>query len=98
MKAQKMTKMVPDDYIKYGATYAEVIDWFSERGYDIMFVRPFVSLQKWTACVHYGDNPSFGSQIQDDKGEFMYSDDWEEVANRVIRLAILLMEENNKEE
>lgn len=95
MRTQKLTKMVPDIFISYGVTYAEVIDWFSERGYDITFIRPFASLQKWTACVHYGN---MGLQIQDDNGEFMYSDDWEEVANRVIGLAITLMAENNKGE
>ena len=98
MRTQKLTKMVPDVYISYGVTYAEVIDWFSARGYDITFDNVYPLSPSWTASVCYGDNPSFRNQIQDDNGEFLYSDDWEEVANRVIGLAITLMAENNKGE
>lgn len=98
MGAQKLTGIVPPAYNKFGATYAEIIDWFSIRGYDIHFAHPFARRQRWTASVNYisSRNTEIEIQIKDDKGEYFYSNDWEEVANKAISLAISEMEENNE--
>lgn len=98
MKNQTLTKQAPLCYSNYGATYAEIIDWFSIRGYDIQFSHPFGRRERWTASVYYSlsNNASFEHQIRDDNGDFFYSNDWEEVANKAISLAISQMEENNE--
>ena len=97
MKNQTLTKQAPLCYSNYGATYAEIIDWFSTRGYDIHFEHPFARPQRWTASVNYrlSNNSEVEVQIKDD-GDFLYSDDWEEVANKAISLAISQMEDNNE--
>lgn len=96
-EAQKFTGIVPPAYNKFGVTYAEVIDWFSTRGYDILFRHTFAVPQKWTALVCYKltNNVRCGVQIKDDNEDFFYSDDWQEVADKVISLSISLMEEIN---
>lgn len=98
MGAQKLTGVVPPAYNKFGATYAEIIDWFSIRGYDIHFEHPFARSQRWTASVNYRLSDCSQCEIQiKEEGEFFYSDDWEEVANKAISLAISQMEKNNEE-
>lgn len=97
MKNQTLTKQAPLCYSNYGATYAEIIDWFSIRGYDIHFEHPFARPQRWTASVNYRLSDCSQCEIQiKEEGEFFYSDDWEEVANKAISLAISQMEENNE--
>lgn len=98
MGAQKLTGIVPPAYNKFGATYAEIIDCFSNNGYDIQFSHPFGRRERWTASVYYSlsNNASFEYQIRDDNGDFFYSNDWEEVANKAISFAISLMEEDKE--
>ena len=98
MKNQTLTKQAPLCYSNYGATYAEIIDWFSIRGYDIHFAHPFARRQRWTASVNFilPSNAEVEVQIKGYDGEYFYSNDWEEVANKAISLAISQMEENNE--